>query len=245
MTRHMTKATLEMPDRELILNKLLTVPATGTDLVPRPTIALAARQTHALESRVPETLALAKAAGVELEYRGVQPLFKTPRIYTGTNGNDWTIEPLHRDTDCVVPKDQQAVIGKLLEADVDFPMLYIAHEVEGTKTKDIVRATDTAHTDITPEAVGELVGPVPEPQHAVTLGDRLNQRTAKTLTTIKKGAKFGGMAAVGIAAAPFVVAGAAVAALSQLDPIILGVEVIGEPRVGQPGAFYVVTRWDW
>ncbi len=245
MTRHMTKPTLDVPDRDLILDKLLTVPTTGTDLVRRPTTALATHQAQTLDRRSPETLALAKSVGVELEYRGVQPLFKTPRIYTGTDGNDWTIEPLYRDTDCVVPKDQQAVIRKLLEADLDFRMLYIAHEVEGTKTEDIVRATDTAHTDITPEKVGELVGPVPAPQHAVTLGDRLNQRTAKTLTTIKKGAKVGGMTAAGIVAAPVVMVGAAVAALAQMDPIILGVEVIGEPRVGQPGAFYVVTRWDW
>ena len=49
-----------------------------------------------------------------------------------------------------------------------------------------------------------------------------------------------------IAAAPFILAGAAVAALANgLDPIVFGVIPAGRPSSGQPAAWYILARWEW
>lgn len=207
--------------------------------------ALALRQNQVLDRRAIATVQEArKRAGVELEYLGVQPMFTKPRLYEA-EPNDWVLGPVVRRADLVVPKAEQAVLRRLVAEDIDFAMTYVAHEVQKEKTAEIVRATDTIHTDIDAEKAAEIVGPVPDPHQTVELGERLGRRTGQVLRTVRRGAVVGGAVVAGAVAAPVVLAGAALAGLAQLDPIILGAMPLGEPREGQPAAWFVLARWDW
>jgi hypothetical protein len=86
------------------------------------------------------------------------------------------------------------------------------------------------------------VGPVPPPAAATTLADRLGHSSQALLSALRKAAPVAGA----IAAAPFLLAGAAAAALaSGLDPIVFGVIPAGPATPGQPAAWYVLASWQW
>lgn len=215
-----------------------------TELIPRSVGKIDIRRVRVLERRSLGVVDEARQAGVPIEYLGQQQLFTKPRLYDGDT-NDWILGPATRDEDLVVPKPEQAVLQRLANADVEFPMIYVAHEIPKAKTMELVRSTDTVHTDIEHCQANELIGPVPEPIESVKLGQNLAQRSGKVLTTVRKTAIAGGGAVVAIAAAPVVLAGAALAGVAQLDPIILGAIPAGEPRDGEIAAFFVLARWDW
>lgn len=208
--------------------------------------AVQVRMVQGLERRAAATVSDARrTVGVDIDYLGIQPLFSDPRLYTA-DPNDWILGPAMRAEDRVVPVKEQKVLRRLAAADIDFPLIYTAHEVLKEKTKDIIDATSTPHTDLDAAHAAEVIGPVPDPHDTVTLGRRLEHRASKVLTNVRRTAVAGGTIAAGIVAAPVVLAGAALAAgLSQLDPIILGAMPIGEPREGQPAAWFVLARWDW
>lgn len=215
------------------------------EIVPRASTALSIRRIQALERRALATVDDArKTTGVDIEYLGIQPLFTKPRLYIAEL-NDWVLAPAIRAEDLVVPKNEQEVLRRLAAADIDFPLIYTAHEVLKEKTKEIVKADDTAHTDIEVAHAAEIIGPVPDPHESVQLGDKLEKRTSQVLAGMRKTAIAGGAVVAGIVAAPVVLAGAALVGLSQLDPIVLGAMPVGEPRHGQPAAWFVLARWDW
>ena len=155
------------------------------------------------------------------------------------------LAPATRPEDLVVPKREQEILRRLAAADIDFPVIYTAHEVLKEKTKEIVKAEATPHTDIEVVHAATIIGPVPEPHESIKLGDKLEKRTSQVLTGMRKTAIAGGAVVAGIVAAPVVLAGAALAGLAQLDPIVLGAMPVGEPRDGQAAAWFVLCRWDW
>jgi hypothetical protein len=244
MQRHRT-ITNDRPSVEVgaMLRSLLGQQPDGVP-VSRPITALDSRRVDALERRAILTVEDARRiAGVEIERLGVQPMFTTPRLYTG-EVHDWVLAPVTRREDLVVPRREQEVLRRLAAADIDFPLIYTAHEVPKERTKHIVKANAT-HTDIDAVDAARIVGPVPDPHESVRLGDTLETRTTQVLTAMRKTAIAGGAVVAGLVAAPVVLAGAALAALSQLDPIVLGAMPHGEPREGQAAAFFVLARWDW
>lgn len=236
-------------DRETVevipmLRSLLEQQPEG-EIVPRRGAAIDTRWAQVLDRRAIITVEDArKTAGVDIEYLGIQPLFTKPRLYTA-EPHDWILAPAIRTEDLVVPKSQQEILRRLTAADIDFPLIYPAHEVLKEKTKTIVKADATPHTDIEIDHAAEIIGPVPDPPESVKLGDKLEKRTSQVLTGMCRTAIAGGAVVAGIVAAPVVLAGAALAGLSQLDPIILGAMPAGEPRDGTPAAWFVLARWDW
>jgi hypothetical protein len=213
----------------------LVAPSRGT---------LEVRRTERLDRRAQATVDDARrTAGVTLEYLGIQPLFTQPRLYAA-EPHDWILAPASRAEDLVVPRREQAVLRRLTAADVDFQLIYTAHEVPKEKTREIVAGADP-HTDLEPAQAAEIIGPVPEPHESVRLGSRLEQRTGQVLRGVRRTALAGGALVAGLAAAPVVLAGAALAGLAQLDPIILGAMPMDEPRDGRPAAWFVLARWDW
>lgn len=224
----------------VVLRSLLEQQPPG-ELVVRPKIApLDQRRIAMLDQRAVTTIAEARDLGVDIEYLGVHPLFSQPRLYDG-HPHDWILGPANRANDLVVPKQEQAVLRHLANGDIEFPLIYIAHETDKEKTKELPRSTTTAHTDIDESIATEVIGPVPEPIESVKLGEKLEHRSKQALKAVRRTAIAGGA----VVAAPVVLAGSALAAIGQLDPIVIGALPAGEPREGTPAAYFVLARWDW
>jgi hypothetical protein len=86
------------------------------------------------------------------------------------------------------------------------------------------------------------VGPVPLPADATALAARLGHSSEQLLAFLRSALRIAGATA----AAPFVLAGAALSGLAAgLDPIVFGVVPAGQPLPGQPAAWYVLARWEW
>jgi hypothetical protein len=147
--------------------------------------------------------------------------------------------------DAVVPRAERAALQRLVDAGIDFPMIYIAHEVpKGRLAIPEGRERDFQPTTVDQATADAAVGPVPLPEATTALADRLGHR-AHLLQRVMRIALVGAGA---IAAAPFVLAGAAavgaVGALA-LDPIVFGVVPAGEPVPGELSAWYILAQWDW
>jgi hypothetical protein len=88
----------------------------------------------------------------------------------------------------------------------------------------------------------EAVGPVPVPAATSALAEQLGHKSQHLLAVLRTALPIVG----GIAAAPLILAGAAIAALANgLDPIVFGVVPAGPLVSGQPAAWYVLARWEW
>jgi hypothetical protein len=201
----------------------------------------------ALDRRSAKVMDRAREAGVSITYMGMGPLFAETRAYPGP-GTDWVIGPVTSCSAAVVPRAERAALQRLIDAGIDFPMIYIAHEVP----KGRLDIPDNSKRDSRPTTVDQAtadaaVGPVPPPEAATALADQLGHRSQQLLRAM--GIALAGAGA--IAAAPFLLAGAAaVAAVGAigalgLDPIIFGVIPAGQPVPGELAAWYILARWDW
>jgi hypothetical protein len=235
--------TYRPPDVNVMLQAMLSRQPVGDTLVPTAKAELAIRQRQALARRATGVVEDARQVGVELEYLGAQPLFSTPRLYEA-EPNDWIIGPANDKNDLVVPRREQAILKNLVAEDIDFPLVYVAHEIPKAKTTEIVKVDATKHTEIETEDAERLVT-VPEPVDAAQLGEKLGQRSHQVMRGLRRTAIAGGVVVAGLAAAPVIVAGATLAGLAQLDPIIIGAIPAGEPREGQIAGWFVLCRWDW
>src|SRR5690348_12720837 len=93
-----------------------------------PTPGAHTRRAPALERRSTKVVDRARDAGVSITYMGMGPLFAETRAYPGP-GTDWVIGPVTSGSDAVVPRAERAALQRLVDAGIDFPMIYIAHEV--------------------------------------------------------------------------------------------------------------------
>lgn len=206
-----------------------------------------ARRVAALERQSLSTIDRARAAGVEIEYLGINALFSESRLYEGLD-TDWVLGPAGKPADAIVPSRERKALRRLHSADIDFPLIYVAHEVtkERTReTRELVPAASTGHIVLEEEAAVELVGPVPPPAASLTLADRLARHSTQVIMTVRQTGTAIGAVAVGVAAAPVVLVGGAIAGLASLDPIILGAVPALSSRPGAPAAWFVLARWDW
>ncbi len=69
----------------------------------------------------------ANQAGVDIRYLGIAPLFDEPRAYAGPQ-NDWIIRRAD-PSDGIVPAAQQDRLQQLVHVGLDFPRVYVAHEI--------------------------------------------------------------------------------------------------------------------
>lgn len=198
------------------------------------------RRVATLEREAPRTVELAREAGVTIEYLGISPLFKDTRSYVG-EGSDWVLGPAQQSDTAFIPREPARALVRLNEAGVNFPMLFIAHEIEKGKLPQSGHMAVGAMLPVTASEAAQLVGPAPPPLTTVELGDRLAERAHQVFVIMRKVATGMGVAA----AAPFVLAGAAIGALATLDPIVLGAIPAISSVEGEPAAWYVLARWDW
>jgi hypothetical protein len=187
-----------------------------------------------LERRADRVTRRAAQGDVRIDYLGVHPLFIEPRLYSGVD-TDWVVAPVQADDERYVPRPQRAVLNKLREAGLEFPRLYVAHEVAKQP------GASSEPTVMSRSAALELVGPTPDPQQAVDLSHRLGHASDAVIRTAARAIPIIGA----IAAAPFIVVGGAIAALATMDPVVFGVMPQGRVLEGEPAAWFVLTRWDW
>jgi hypothetical protein len=210
-------------------------------VVPTPQHALTPareRRITTLERQAPTIVHQAQQAGVEITYLGINPLFAETRLYPGID-TDWTLAPAMRPDDLVVPRPEREALERLAEADLHFPLIYVAHEVDKAETKSLLSADDT-HVALDSQKAAEVIPDVPKPAEAVDLAKRLARVATKVLATMRQGAVVGGQAALAVAAAPFMVIGSL-----AVDPIIIGAIPAVTAEEGELAAWYVLARWEW
>lgn len=201
--------------------------------------ARTARRVATLERSSPQLVKTAERAGVDITYLGIAPLFDEPRAYGGQQ-TDWIIR-LAEPSDGIIPATQLDRLQRLLQAGIDFPRVYVAHEI----TKDrLALQAGASHLPVTLDqaAAAEAVGPVPPPAEASVLAARLGRSSQQVLNVLRAALPIAGA----IAAAPFVAAGTLMAGFAAgLDPIVFGAIPASDPAPGQPAAWYILAQWTW
>jgi hypothetical protein len=212
------------------------------DLTPRMK-----RRVETLDRGGERLVKSARVAGADITYLGIAPLFAEPTAYAGQL-TDWVIGPVVDRSDSVIPQAEREKLVRLVRAGLDFPLVYVAHEVPKGRLPLDGKASSVTVDRATAAAA---VGPAPLTPEAVAAAERLSGNSRRILTVLRKAAPI----AAGIVAVPVVAAAAVAAApimlaaalLAGLDPIVFGVIPAnpGAPRPGEPAAWYILAQWNW
>jgi hypothetical protein len=203
------------------------------------------RRVERMQRCAPAIVEHAHDIGVELAYLGIAGLFNETRLYKGPKSN-WTLGPVDEDEPAVVPRAQQLILKRLVEARVAPFLTYVAHEVDRSQSDHLLADVGQQGSSVVShEQAALLNGPVPDHAGALEVAARLDQHSTTVLAAIRKGAPIAAGALLGVLAAPFLLAGAVVASLATFDPILIGAVPILRADVGEPAAFFELTRWDW
>lgn len=193
-----------------------------------------------LEREVPRVLDLARDADVEIGYVGIAPLFNEARTYAGEE-SDWVLAPAKPSDAAFVPKAQAQALARLDQRGIGFPVLYVGHEIMKGKAPGSMSARAGSLLPVPADDAIDLVGPVPPPASTVSVGEQLNESAKQVFAIMRKTVPIMGA----IAAAPFVLAGAAIASIATLDPVVFGAIPAASSAEGEPAAWYVLARWEW
>jgi len=197
-----------------------------------------AAELSRLEAFATEVSERAVEAGLDILHVGNEPLFAVPRLYA--DDRPWVICPAARDplvtAGLPIPARQRRALGDIVQAGLDFPRLYLAHEVPAGMALP-AKAGSGAVVDLRDDEVHRLVSRPVAPA-----------RTVATADTLERGARTAGRAvARGAVAAATVPILAIAAAFDGLDPAVFGVVTApGVPAVpGTHGAWFLLASWDW
>jgi hypothetical protein len=193
-----------------------------------------------LEREAPRVMSLGRSVNANVNYLGIAPMFNKALMFAGDE-TDWIVGPIGGTEIPVVPREQKKSLERLESVGAHFPMLYVAHEVKKGNFPGSLNAPSGSVASIPMEQVGEIVGPTPVPAGSVETATRLNLRTNQVFRAMGRV----GAVAGAVAAAPLLLVGSAVSALSTLDPILFGVIPALLAETDQPAAWYVLARWDW
>jgi hypothetical protein len=202
--------------------------------------AMVGRRVATLEREAPRIMSLGRSVNANINYLGIAPMFNKALMFSGDE-TDWIVGPIGGTEIPVVPKEQRKTLERLESVGAHFPMLYVAHEVKKGNFPGSLNAPSGSVASIPVEQVGEIVGPIPVPAGSVETAARLNLRTNQVFRAMGRV----GAVAGALAAAPLLLVGSAVSALSTLDPIVFGVIPALLAETDQPAAWYVLARWDW
>lgn len=179
--------------------------------------------------------------GLCLRPIGIEPIFDEVRLYHGAR--PWIVAPMKRDpmvgSRIPMPQRSRTELSKLIKAGFDFPTIYVAHELDGDQVEPHQRS-EGGHSRLTDAATSRLLPQAPPPRRATSAAARMETNARLAEKTLIRTGKTLGAAAI----APLVVAAAAFA---HLDPAVLGVVTLPHlpPRPGTPGAWFVLTHWNW
>jgi hypothetical protein len=202
--------------------------------------AMTARRVATLGREAPRIMSLGRSVNANINYLGIAPMFNKALMFAGDE-TDWIVGPIGGTEIPVVPKEQRKTLERLEAVGAHFPMLYVAHEVKKGNFPGSLDAPSGSVASIPIEQVGEIVGPIPVPAGSVETAARLNLRTNQVFRAMGRV----GAVAGALAAAPLLLVGSAVSALSTLDPIVFGVIPALLAETDEPAAWYVLARWDW
>lgn len=198
-----------------------------------------------LAGQLAEVERRAISVGVPISYVGRAPLFAEPRLLVGSN-TSWVVTPANEDpTRCrgrvPVPPSELAKLRSLVQAGVEFPVVFTAHEV------DHDRAVRFAHGrpehNLQAEEAAALVGEAPPDAGIMHMSQTLGAATA----TVGRIARTVLPLLAGAAALPLLVGAPAMAAAGAgFDPVIFGVLTISDaPSAGEEGAWVLLAQWRW
>lgn len=202
--------------------------------------ARAVRRITTLERTSPRLVKTANRAGVDITYLGIAEVFAEHRAYPGQH-TDWIIGPAG-SSDTVIPLAEKKQLQKLVHAGVDFPLVYVAHEIPKGQIAIPDEMTDTAHPQpvtLDKQTAVRAIGPIPPPAGTSALAERLANHSQRLIDMLGAAVSVAGT----IVAAPVALAGAALAA--GLDPVVFGVIPVGAPTPRQPAAWYALAQWAW
>jgi hypothetical protein len=206
--------------------------------------AMVTRRVATLEREAPRIMTLGRSVNANVNYLGIAPMFNKTLMFAGDE-TDWIVGPIGGTEMPVVPKEQRKSLERLEAVGAHFPILYVAHEVKKGNFPGSLNAPSGSVATIPMEQVGEIVGPTPVPAGSVETAARLNLRTNQVFRAIGRVGAVAGAVAGALAAAPLLLVGSAVSALSTLDPIVFGVIPALLAETDEPAAWYVLARWDW
>ncbi len=201
--------------------------------------ARTARRITTLERNSPLLVKTAGRAGVDITYLGIAEIFAEHRAYPG-QGTDWIIGPAGSH-DKVIPMAEKRQLQELVHAGIDFPLVYMAHEIPKGQIAipgEMMNMTDPQPVTLDRQTAARTIGPIPPSAGTTALAERLGRHSQRLLDVLGAAVSVAGA----IAAAPFALAGTA---LAGLDPIVFGVIPADAPIPGQPAAWYVLAQWAW
>jgi hypothetical protein len=202
--------------------------------------AMVGRRVATLEREAPRIMSLGRSVNANINYLGIAPMFNKALMFSGDE-TDWIVGPIGGTEIPVVPREHKKSLERLEAVGAHFPILYVAHEVKKGNFPGSLNAPSGSVASIPMEQVGEIVGPTPVPAGSVETAARLNLRTNQVFRAMGRV----GAVAGALAAAPLLLVGSAVSALSTLDPIVFGVIPALLAETDEPAAWYVLARWDW
>lgn len=182
----------------------------------------------------------ASTRGLEVEFLGVEELFTQPRVY-GEGTAPWVVTPAVADPmvrgGLPIPAAQRRQLKAAVHSGMDFPYLYLAHELGQDEAHGAARPDFATYRTLTPAELEQMLVKPDAPAAA----RRTARRIDAVARTVGRGA---GVAAAGVGmamAAPLLLAGAG------LDPAILGALTLPGAgyAAGTPAAWFLLARWDW
>jgi hypothetical protein len=178
--------------------------------------------------------------GLDVEFLGVEELFDQPRLY-GEAPSQWVVTPAGVDPmvhdGLPIPAAQRRQLEEVVKTGMDFPHLYLAHELTKKDSGRAAKPDFATYRTLTADELKPLLVRPEAPAAA--------RQTAQRVDSIARTAGRGiGMAAIGagmLMAAPLLLAGAG------LDPVVLGALTLpgGAHTPGTPAAWFLLARWDW
>jgi len=201
--------------------------------------ARAVRRITTLERNSPRLVKTAGGAGVDIKYLGIAEVFAEHRAYPGQY-TDWIIGPAG-SSDTVIPLAEKKQLQKLVHAGIDFPLVYVAHEIpkgQIAMPDEMGNTADPRPVTLDQQTASQAIGPVPPAAGTSALAERLGRHSQRLLDVLGIAVSAAGT----IAAAPLALTGAA---LAGLDPVVFGVIPAGAPISGQPAAWYALAQWAW
>lgn len=216
------------------------LPAPGPEPVPPRRASPETKSRSQLERLGQAVERHAEGQGAHLEFLGVEALFDVPRLY-GEGASPWVLCPAAADplvrAGLPIPAAQRRQLDRIVNAGMDFPHLYLAHEVARDRSR-LTGRPDFAHCrTLTADEARRLIVRPNAPAST--------RNTAKRVDRIARSVGRGiGLTATGAATA--LVAPLALLA-DGLDPAVLGALTIpgAGATPGTPAAWFLLARWDW
>lgn len=182
-------------------------------------------------------------AGITIEALGHEPLFDGPRLYA-EGVAPWILSPASRDPMVLaglpVPAREQAALRRIVDADMDFPAVYIAHQLSKVEGSRPDPSAFDRYRPLSDAEAARLLGRPPAPAATRRTAGRLDRASAtvgRAAVTVAKGAAVGAAATLAVAAT----------ALDGLDPAIVGALTLADAGYahGTPATWFLLTHWDW